>query len=74
MESRGWLDASDLDLLNKFRAGRVIDPTLKLGHAIGRTEPVLWVADILCGAVTQKRVGNAKYLDCLGSLIQVVEV
>ncbi len=52
-ESRGQLDASDLDMLQKLRARKVIESTVRIEHSIGRNEPALWAADIVCGAVVQ---------------------
>ena len=73
-ESRGPRDASDLDILQKFRATKVISQGLRLDHIIGRSEPTLWAADIACGAVVQHRVGNPQYLDRLGAAINIIEI
>ncbi|OBA66268.1 hypothetical protein A5780_14500 [Nocardia sp. 852002-20019_SCH5090214] len=70
-ESRKDLDRSDQDILGKFRARKVIGAGLRIHHSVGRTEPVLWVADVVCGAVVQQRVGNPHYLDQLGGLIDI---
>lgn len=74
LESRGGADASDLDIVQKFRAQRVLSTELRLEHRLGRAEPVLWTADILCGAVVQHRVGNSSYLDKLGGLIEIRDI
>lgn len=71
LESRSHLDRSDVDLLHKFRAQKVITSGLRVNHAIGRVEPALWVADVVCGAVVQARVGNSDYLDKLGGAIDL---
>ncbi len=73
-ESRGQLDHSDQDILDKFRARKVVGPGLRINHSIGRTEPVLWVADIVCGAVVQYRVGNSSYLAHLGGLVDIHQI
>ncbi|GAA4825538.1 hypothetical protein [Tomitella cavernea] len=73
-ESRGQLDRSDTDLLQKFRAQRVVSAGLRIDHAIGRAEPALAVADIVCGAVVQSRVGNADYLAALGNAVELHHV
>lgn len=44
-ESRGQLDASDLDLLQKLRSRRVIESTVRIEHAVGRKEPALWASE-----------------------------
>ncbi|OXR40270.1 hypothetical protein B7C42_07695 [Nocardia cerradoensis] len=73
-ESRKQLDSSDQDILGKFRARKVIGPGLRIHHSIGMSEPVLWVADVVCGAVVQHRVGNPRYLDRLGGLIDIRQI
>jgi len=71
LESRSGLDRSDLDLLHKFKAQRVITAGLRVHHEVGRLEPALWVADVICGAVVQSRVGNHEYLASLGAAIEL---
>ncbi|MFT9830916.1 hypothetical protein ACM0CU_24150 [Mycobacteroides abscessus subsp. abscessus] len=70
-ESRGQLDASDLDMLQKLRSRRAIESTLRINHAVGRLEPALWASDIVCGAVVQARIGNRSYLDVLGGAVEI---
>jgi hypothetical protein len=70
-ESRGRQDDSDINTMQKLRSGRVIDSTLRIEHAIGRNEPVLWAADILCGAIVQHRIGNSHYLQVLGAAVEI---
>lgn len=74
LESRSHLDASDLDILQKFRSQQVITSSLRVNHAIGRAEPALWVADIVCGAVVQSRVGNPEYLEMLAGAIDLKQI
>ncbi|WP_054814517.1 hypothetical protein [Nocardia arizonensis] len=74
MESRGPKDNSDLDIVQKFRARKVIDDRLRMRFQIGRTEPVLSVPDVVCGAVVQHRVGNPAYLDLLRSMVEIHEI
>lgn len=70
-ESRGQLDQSDLTTAQMLRSRRIIDSTLRIEHAVGRSEPALWAADIVCGAVVQSRIGNRSYLEALGSAVEV---
>lgn len=70
-ESRGRLDGSDLETMQLLRSRRAIAPTLRIEHAVGRVEPALWAADIVCGAVVQARVGNSVYLDILGAAVEL---
>lgn len=70
-ESRGQLDASDIATLQMLRSRRVIESTIRVEHAVGRSEPALWAADIMCGAVVQARIGNPEYLDVLGGTVEL---
>jgi hypothetical protein len=70
-ESRGQLDASDLATLQMLRSRRIVEPTLRIEHAVGRVEPALWAADIVCGAVVQARTGNRDYLDVLSNMVEL---
>jgi hypothetical protein len=69
-ESRGQLDASDLATMQMLRSRRVIESTVRIEHAVGRVEPALWAADIVCGAVVQARIGNRGYLEVLGGTVE----
>lgn len=73
-ESRSSLDASDLATMQLLRSRRAISNTLKIEHAVGRLEPALWVADIVCGAVVQSRIGHPRYLDLLGASVELHEI
>ncbi|WP_083298518.1 hypothetical protein [Mycolicibacterium grossiae] len=70
-ESRGRQDASDLATLQMLRSRQVVEPTLRIEHAVGRVEPALWAADIVCGAVVQARTGNREYLDVLRNTVEI---
>ncbi len=56
-ESRGQLDASDMSTLQMLRSRKVVASTVRIEHAIGRVEPALWAADIVCGAVVHTGLG-----------------
>ena len=70
-ESRGQQDASDFATLQMLRARRAVDPTLRIDHAVGRHEPVLWAADIVCGAIVQARTGRPEYLEKLSGAVEL---
>lgn len=71
LESRGQLDNSDMSTLQMLRAQRAVESNLRIEHAVGRREPALWAADIVCGAVVQARIGNTEYLDALGAAVEL---
>ena len=70
-ESRGQLDESDLATMQLLRSRKVVESTLRIEHTVGRTEPALWAADIVCGAVVQARIGRGDYLEALRSAIDL---
>lgn len=71
LESRGGQDSSDMDILQKFRAQKVVTSSMRLDHSIGRYEPALWIADIICGAITQDRIRRPEYFAVIGSAVEV---
>lgn len=73
-ESRGQLDSSDMATMQKLRSRHAIESTLRIEHAVGRVEPALWAADIVCGAVVQARIGNPQYLNALGSTVELYSI
>ncbi|ACZ31619.1 hypothetical protein Xcel_2605 [Xylanimonas cellulosilytica DSM 15894] len=63
LESRGPRDdARDRKMLEALRAQRRVDSTLRLDHVPGPADPVLWIADAVCGAVVADRVGQSRWL------------
>jgi hypothetical protein len=43
-------------------------------HCAGSAEPLLWIADIVAGAVRADRQGESGYIDLLGSRVEVIAV
>lgn len=72
-----WHDDNDhrstLDFLQGLRARHVVDSSIRFDHEPGPAEPLLWIADIVCGAVTQDRIGNATVLDPIRASITFCE-
>jgi hypothetical protein len=73
-ESRGPADKFDVELLQKLRSRRIIHSGLRFEHMAGPAEPLLWISDIVCGAVTQDRIGNPAMLDPIRATITFHEV
>lgn len=73
-ESRGPGDKFDLELLQRLRSKRIINSALRFDHLPGPAEPLLWISDIVCGAVTQDRIGNPTMLDPIRASITFHEV
>jgi hypothetical protein len=59
---RDWFDAQ---LASKSFSG------FRIKHAAGPAEPLLWLADAVCGAVVEARLGHKRWLDKLNSTTEV---
>jgi len=74
-ESRGRKDDKrDLDTIQKMRSRLILTGHLHLEHCAGPREPLLWAADIVCGALTQDRCGDGSYLARLSASVTVIEI
>lgn len=74
-ESRGRADdRRDMDLLNALRGRQVVTSPIRLTHSVGRDEPMLWIPDAVCGAITNYRTGNPNHREALQSRLTVIEV
>jgi hypothetical protein len=61
----------DLDLINAFRGRGALSAALRLTHGQPSDEPMLWLADIVVGAVGDAHVGRPEWLDGFGDSICV---
>ena len=62
LESRGERDDKrDRELLPALQAQKRIVSPIKLNHTAGPGEPMLWLADAVCGAVVSERLGEPRW-------------
>jgi hypothetical protein len=76
LESRGRADDKrDRQLLDRLRRSRRLQSELHMTHIGGPADPVLWIADALCGVVVQERTGDPSYMKIIESrlTIEVIE-
>ncbi len=66
-------NADDVALIQALRAGRELRATLRMQHPRGPGEPLLWIADIVAGAVTAHRQGQSEHYERLASRIQLYD-
>ncbi|WP_410666972.1 hypothetical protein [Amycolatopsis sp. cmx-4-68] len=72
LESRGRADDQrDADVVDHLRRRRMLSSDIHLSHQRGPAEPALWIADALCGAVSQDRLGEPRYLKTIASRVTV---
>jgi len=73
-ESRGSADdRRDRNLLDALRAQKQIPSALRLDHMPGPLEPMLWIPDVVAGAITASRTTGAA-LTSLEHRLSVVEI
>lgn len=64
MESRERKqNARDVELLNGLRSRRLVGPELRIEHQPGPSDPLLWVPDVVAGAVGAQRRGDPSYVE-----------
>lgn len=75
LESRGPADnRRDIDMVQALRSSRVLTEPMRVQHATGPAEPLLWIADALCGAVVSARRGDPRWLDRIETSTELVYV
>ncbi len=74
-ESRGLADdRRDRNMLDALRARKVVSGELRIAHTPGPKDALLWVPDIVCGAVTSERTGQVEYANILGARLRVISI
>lgn len=66
-------DQADGQLLSALRAAKTVRSGLRIEHAAGTGEPLLWLPDFVAGAAGAARRGAHGYLDQLTGLVQILE-
>lgn len=75
LESRGRVaDKKDMALLKVMRAREQIDASPRLDHAAGPADPILWLADAVCGAIVAARSGDPQFAEALKSKLTLEEL
>ncbi|MGL5861316.1 MAG: hypothetical protein ACRCY9_08680 [Phycicoccus sp.] len=75
LESRGRADdRRDLDLLSSLRGRQHVSANVRLTHAIGRSEPMLWIPDAAAGTVTSSRTGEPRHRQVLEEQLTLIEI
>jgi hypothetical protein len=75
LESRGTKDDQrDRKTIDAFRASKTVSGALRMEHASGPAEPLLWLPDAVCGAMTRARTGEPAFTTPLKSKLTVIGV
>ena len=75
LESRGPADdRRDIQMLNALRGQRYLSTGIRLTHVVGRLEPMLWIPDAVCGAITSARTGDPDHRTALESRLTLIEI
>jgi len=63
----------DLQLLGALRAQQAIGPRIRMHHQPGPREPLLWMPDLVAGAVGAARQGRVAYRVQLDGVLTVLQ-
>ncbi len=75
LESRGPADDQrDLKTLAGLRNRRLVSSAFRMWHAPGPQEPLLWIADVCAGVVSDARIGNRVHYGLLAGHVTVHEI
>lgn len=75
VESRGPKDdRQDHRTLDYLRRRRMLGGQLRLDHVGGPAEPMLWIPDACCGAVTQLRCGDPEHYALIETKVTLLEI
>lgn len=75
LESRGrHLDELDMKVVAALRTQHVVSSSIRVNHVAGPAEPLLWVADALCGAYVAHRTSRGSYFDLLAERTRIVNI
>lgn len=62
VESRGSADnRRDVQMLQNLRVSHRLEGRFHLDHQVGRSEPLLWIPDAVCGITTTLRCGDPSF-------------
>ncbi|MCO5997707.1 hypothetical protein [Actinoallomurus rhizosphaericola] len=65
---------SDRRLIDTLLARKVIAPEVRIRHALGPAEPLLWLPDIVAGAVVAARCGQPECFDRISDIVSICEI
>jgi hypothetical protein len=74
LESRGQADDTrDRKMLDHLRRQRLPAGAIRMDHEVGPKEPLLWIPDAVCGAVTRQRTGDPSFFWSIQTRTTVIE-
>lgn len=73
-ETRAAYDRYDLAHAAACRQKRLITDALQVEFGFPNDEPLLWLADAVCGAVLAGRRGDPTFTDMLGEAVHLIEI
>lgn len=75
VESRdARLNARDVKLVDVLRIRSAIPRTLHFAHARPMVEPMLWIPDVIAGAVSAARAGEGEHRVVLDRVIEEIDI
>lgn len=75
LESRGPADdRRDIEMLNALRGQHYLSTATRLTHVVGRLEPMPWIPDAVCGAITSARTGDPGLQAILKDRLTLIDI
>jgi hypothetical protein len=75
LESRGRADDSrDREMLQFLRRSHTPAGAIRMDHQVGPKEPMLWIPDAVCGAITRHRTGDRVFFERIQARTQVIDM
>lgn len=62
----------DVQLLRDLKAAKQVESGIKIWHIQGKSEPLLWIPDIVAGATTAAVRGDGRFLDLLDPVLDFI--
>lgn len=69
LESRGAKDAKDREMVAALRSRGALDPSVRVDFARPVDDPMLWIPDVVAGAVGVSRAGDDRYRAVLSAAL-----
>ncbi|MEU3514612.1 hypothetical protein ABZ770_04870 [Streptomyces sp. NPDC006654] len=68
------LNKKDVTTVIEARRAMPKGTVFRAEHVVGAAEPLLWMSDIVAGAIRAQRQGDARYTDILGGVVMDFDV
>ncbi|WP_322779345.1 hypothetical protein [Frankia sp. Cas4] len=61
-------------MIDVLRATKAVSSILRMDHLPGPAEPLLWLPDAVCGAMTRARTGEPAFAKTIESRLTIIPI